>query len=74
MRIGLFSKIFGAVLALVVVTDTLLVGHMLREQTVRLKERIVNHQRTEARADLRDGPFFSRRPAGADRQHRADAL
>ena len=45
MRTGLFGKIFGAVLALVVVTDALLVAKILREQSEKLSERIVNHNR-----------------------------
>src|SRR4051794_37669166 len=54
MRIGLFGKIFSAVLALVVVTDALLVSHILREQTQKLSERIVNHNRVLANLAARN--------------------
>src|SRR4051794_4500600 len=54
MRIGLFSKIFGAVLALVVLTDALLVGHILRDETAKLNERIVNNNRLLANLAARN--------------------
>ncbi|HEX3358797.1 MAG TPA: ATP-binding protein [Tepidisphaeraceae bacterium] len=54
MRIGLFSKIFVAVLALVIFTDAILLGQILREQTQKLHERIIEHNRVLAHLTARN--------------------
>src|SRR3954469_13421972 len=54
MRLRLFGKIFLAVLALVVVTDAILVGQILQEQTQKLRERIYSHNRLVAHIAARN--------------------
>jgi PAS domain S-box-containing protein len=54
MRMKLFGKIFATVLTLVVITDTALLGNILREQTRKLSERILTENRVLANVAARD--------------------